>query len=119
MVQTRSQSKGVKAPTVQKGSNPSKRGEQEIKPITIDDTQTTPDLLSVNNQQNCTKGMKPSNLKNPEINQPYPKLVMRLPPRTPDLLGTETPKVNTRIGPNLDFEENSPYQEGINSINIL
>ena len=31
MVQTRSQSKGVKAPTVQKASNPSNRGEQENK----------------------------------------------------------------------------------------
>ena len=38
---------------------------------------------------------------------------MRLPPRPPDLLGTDTPKINTGIGPNIDFEQNSPYQEGI------
>ena len=113
MVQTRSQSKGVRVPTVQKAPNPSNRGEQEIKPIIIDDTQTTSDLLSVNNQQYCTKARRPTNLKTPEINQPYPKPVMRLPPRLPDLLGTETPKINTGIGLNLDFEENSPYQEGI------
>ena len=81
MVQTRSQSKGVKAPAVQKTSNSSSRGEQEIKSIIIDDTQTTPDSLSVNNQQNCTQFRKPPNLRNPEINQPYPKPVMRLPPR--------------------------------------
>ena len=113
MVQTRLQSKGVKAPIVQKASNPSNRGGQEIKPIIIDDTQTTPDSLSVNNQQNCTKARKPTNLKTSEINQPYPQPVMRSPPRPPDLLGSETPKINTRKGPNLDFEENSPYQEGI------
>ena len=105
MVQTRSQSKGVKASTVQKASNPSNRGEQEIKPIIIDDAQTTPNLLSVNNQQNCIQARKPTNLKTPEINQPYPQLVMRLLLRSPDLLGTETLKINAGIGPNLDFEE--------------
>ena len=36
MVQTRSQSKGVKAPAVQKTSNPSNREEQEIKPLIIE-----------------------------------------------------------------------------------
>ena len=38
---------------------------------------------------------------------------MRMPPRPPDLLGRETPRITAGIGPNLDFEENSPYQEGI------
>ena len=59
------------------------------------------------------KAKLPTNLTNPEINQPYPQPVMRLPPRPPNLLGTEAPKISTGIGPNLDFEENSPYQEGI------
>ena len=38
---------------------------------------------------------------------------MRLPPRPPDLSGTDAPKINTRIEPNLDFVEKLPYQDGI------
>ena len=109
MVQTRSESKGVKAPTVKKASNPSNRREQEIKPIIIDNIQTTPESHT-DNQQNGTDTKKPT--KFPQINQPYLQLVMRPPAMPPDLIGTETPKI-TGIGPNVDFEENSPYQEGI------
>ena len=115
MVQTRSQlkTKGVKAPAVQKASNPSNKEEKEIKPIIIYDTPITNDTLSVNSQHNCTKAKLPTSLTTPEINQPYSQLVMRPTPRPPDLLGAEAPKIGTRIEPNLDFEENSPYQEGI------
>ena len=57
MVHTRSQSKGVKAPAVQKTLNPSNR-----------------DLLCVNDQQNCTQARKTTNSTVPAINQPYPQL---------------------------------------------
>ena len=82
MVQTQSQlkTKGVKAPTMQKASNPSNKGEKEIKPIIIDDTPITNDMLSVDSQQNCTKAKSPTSLTNPQINQPYPQPVKRLPP---------------------------------------
>ena len=92
MVQTRSQSKGVKAPTEQKASNPSNRGEQELKPIIIDDTQTTLDLLSVHSQQNYTQARKLTNLKTPEINQPYPQLVMRPPQKPLTYYGQKIPR---------------------------
>ena len=98
---------------MQKASNPSNKGEKEMKIIIIDDTPVTDAMLSVNSQQKCTKAKLLSNLTTPEINQTYPQQVMRLPPRPPDLQGTEAPKINTRIKPNLDFEENSPHQEGI------
>ena len=84
MVQTRSQSKCVKAPAEQKTSNLSNKGEQEIKPIIIEDTQTIPDLLSDNNQQNCTQARETINLKTTAINQPYPQPVMR-PPQGPQI----------------------------------
>ena len=74
-------------------------------------------MILVNNQQNCSKAGTPINLKMPEINQQYLELVMKLPPRSPDLLGTETPKINTRIGPNLDFEEIT-LSRGNNSRNV-
>ena len=48
--------------------------------------------------------------KYPQINQNYAQPVMRPPPRPPDLV---RPMINTEIRPNLDFEENSPHQEGI------
>ena len=50
--------------------------------------------------------------KYPQIKQNYTQLVMRPPPRLPDPLRI-IPKVDTKMGPNLDFEENSPHQEGI------
>ena len=83
MVQTPLQlkTKGVKAPAMQKASNPSNKGEKEIKPIIIDDTPITNDMLSVNSQQNCMKAKLPTNLTTPEINQSYPQLVKRLPLR--------------------------------------
>ena len=70
-------------------------------------------MLSANSQQNCMKAKLPTNLTTPEINQPYSQMVMRLPPRPPYILGTEAPKISIGTGSNLDFEENSPYQEGI------
>ena len=42
MVQTRSQSKGVKAPMVERSPNSTNRKEREVKPIIIDDIQTAP-----------------------------------------------------------------------------
>ena len=105
--------KCVKAPAMQKASNPSSKGEKEIKPIIIDDTPITSDMSSVNNRQDCMKTKLPINLTTPDIHQPYPQPVKRLSPRPPDILGSQAPKTNTGIGPNLDFEENSPFQEGI------
>ena len=60
-----------------------------------------------------TKTKLPIDIAIPKIHQPYPQPVKRLPPRPPNILGTQAPKINNRIGPNLDFEENSPFQEGI------
>ena len=106
MVQTRSQSK-VKAPTVQEPSNSSNTEVQEIKPIIIDDIQTAPNSQKTDSQNEANTRIP---AKCPQINQNYIQLVMRPPPRPPELV---RPKVNTEIGPNLDFEENSPHQEGI------
>ena len=108
MVQTRSQSK-VKAPMVKKSSNSSTTEEQEIKPIIIDDIQTAPDSQKIDSQNEANTRIP---TKYPQINQNYAQLVMRPPPRPPDPL-IPTPKVNAEMEPNLDFEENSPHQEGI------
>ena len=92
MVQTRSQSK-VKAPMVKKSANPSNTVDssntevQEIKPIITDDIQTAPNSQKIDSQ----------NEANTRIPTNYPQI---------------RPKVNAEIGPNLDFEENSPHQEG-------
>ena len=118
MVQTLSQykTKGVKALAVQKASTPSNKGEKEMKPIIVDDTLIVVDMdgmLGVNSQPQCTKAKFPCNLTTPEINQTYSQPVIRLPPRSPDLNDRENPRINTGMNSNLDFEENSPHQEGI------
>ena len=109
MVQTRSQSKGVKAPMVKWSPNSTNRKEQEIKPLIIDDIQTAPHSSKIDNQQNSTDVKM--HTKYPQ-SQNYSQLVIRPPPRPPDPL-QPTPKVNAEMGPNLDFEENSPHEEGI------
>ena len=112
MVQNRSQSK-VKASVVKKSANSSNARDysnteaQEIKPIIIDDIQTAPNLQKIDSQNEANTSIP---TKYPPINHNYAQVVMRPPPRPPDPV---RPKVNTEIGPNLDFEENSPHQEGI------
>ena len=108
MVQTRSQSKGVKAPMVKKTPNSTNKRVQEIKPIIIDDEQDVPNTAKTNCPTN-TDAKLPT--KHPP-NQTYPQPVIRLPPRPPDP-SEPIHKVKAGIEPNLDFEENSPHQEGI------
>ena len=50
IVQTRSQSKGVKAPVVKKTPNSTNKRVQEIKPIIIDDELDTPNIAKTNCQ---------------------------------------------------------------------
>ena len=107
MVQSRSQTKGVKAPMAKKSPKSINKKVQEIKPIIIDDEQDSP---SAKTNYPISTNIK-LHTKHPQ-NQTYPQLVIRPPPRPPDLTG-QTPKVNTGIEPDLDFEENSPNQEGI------
>ena len=44
---------------------------------------------------------------------PYPDPQMRPPPRPPDLKGNQRTSTDLDIDINTDFEENSPYQEGV------
>ena len=108
MVQTRSQSKGVKAPMVKKAPNSTNKRVQDIKPIIIDDDQDTPNPAGTNCSTR-TDGKLPT-VQPP--NQTYPQPIIRLPPRTPDPL-EPIHMVKAGIESNLDFEENSPHQEGI------
>ena len=119
MVQTHSQtkSKGVKTPAAQKVSTPSNKREKEMELIIIDDTLTVidiDDMLGVDNQPQNTNTKLPWNLTNPGINQTtYSQPGMRPPPRPSDLVNRKNHRTDTGIDPNLDFEENSPHQEGI------
>ena len=108
MAQTRSQTKGVKAPMAKKSPKSINEKVQEIQPIIINDEQDAPDTVKTNYPTSTDVKL---HTKHPP-NQTYLQPVIRPPPRPPDLSG-QTPKVNTGIEPNFDFEENSPHQEGI------
>ena len=108
MVQTRSQSKGVKAPMVKAMPNSTSKRVQDIKPIIIDDDQDTPSQTGTNCSTNRDAKLPIKHL----TNQIYPQPAIMLPPRSPDP-SEPIHKVKARIEPNLDFEENSPQQEGI------
>ena len=97
MVQTRSQSKGVKAPVVKRSPNSTNKRVQEIKPIIIDDEQDTPNTAKTNCPTHTDVKLP---TKHPP-NQTYPQPVIRPPPRPPDPL-EPTQKVNAGIEPNLD-----------------
>ena len=44
---------------------------------------------------------------------PYPDPIKRPPPRPPDIQENQRTLIDSDIDMNTDFEENSPYQEGI------
>ena len=112
MVHTRSQAKGVKPPAKGKSASSTQKKVQDIEPIIIedDDDWDTPDLKKdkVITSRDVTSHIKTPNVPNQVFSQP----IVRCTPRPPDPLGSN-PKVTTQIETNLDFEENSPNQEGI------
>ena len=91
MVQTRSQTKGVKAPVAKKSPNSINKKVQEIKPIIIDDEQDPPGTVKTSYPTSTDAKL---HTKHPQ-NQTYLQLVMRPPPRSPDLLGP-TPNIKYR-----------------------
>ena len=107
----------MKTSTGQKALTPSNKGEKGIKPIIIADTPTVIDLddiLHVDNQSQSPKSKLPWNLTRPGVNQTtYSQPVMRPPPKLPDLADRRNHRTDTGTDPNIDFEENSPHQEGI------
>ena len=108
MVQTRSQTKGMKAHMAKRSPSSINKRVQEIQPIIIDDELDAPDTAKTDYPSSTDVKLY---TKHPQ-NQTYPQLVIRLPPRPPDP-SEPTPNVNTGIEPNLGFEDNSPHQEGI------
>ena len=108
MVQTRSKSKGVKAPMEKTTPNSTSKKVQDIKPILIDDDQDTPYQTGTNGSTNIDVKLPIKHLPS----QIYPQPAIRLPPRPPNP-SEPNHKVKAGIEPNLDFEENSPHQEGI------
>ena len=88
MVQTRSQTKGVKTPIVKRSPNSTSKKEQEIKPIITDDRQTAPNPTKIDNQPDGTD----THINTKYLqSQTYSQLAVRPPPRPPDLL-RQTPK---------------------------
>ena len=43
----------------------------------------------------------------------YPEPIVRPLPKFPELIDKTEPKQSTKSDPNIDFEKNSPHQEGI------
>ena len=121
MVQTRSQSKtkNAKLPDVCSSTISSGKTRKEIKPIVIDDTPTIIDSdtkTGLDTQsQDATVTKTPNNLIRPGTRgAPYLDPIARLPPKPPELRDKRTdPRQDIGTNPNLDFEENSAYQEGI------
>ena len=75
MVQTRSQSRGVKAPVVKKTPTSTNKRVQEIKPLIIDDEQDTPNTAETNCVTNTDAKLPTKHLPN----QSFPQPVIRPP----------------------------------------
>ena len=124
MVQTRSQAKtrGVNTPMVQKATKPPDgyKRRKEIKPISDDapivinfDTKLD---IDTHLQNAAVRQTQPYNPTRPGVKQMpvYSHPITRPPPRHPDLVSNgKNSRTDIGIDPNLDFEENSPHQEGI------
>ena len=120
MVQTRSQTKFKGVTTRDTVGPPNKKGtRKEVKPVVIDnspiviDLDAKPDLDSHTQNAVVTQQYDPTR---PEVRKvsSYSHPTTRLPPKPLDIVSTDTTS-KTDIGTdlNLDFEENSPQQEGI------
>ena len=112
MVQTRSQVKGVKAPTTRELTHSKWTKAKDIKPIIIEDDDdqdnSNLDKANVATNKDVSSCITPSKAHD----QVYTQLITRPPPRPPDP-SESSPKVTEQIETNIDFEENSPHQEGI------
>ena len=120
MVQTRSQTKsrGVKTSIVQGATTSSRKRRKEVKPVVINDTLTiidSDDKPNIDTQSQNTQTKLPCDLTKPGVRKTptYSHPIIRPPPRPPDLVDRRNYRTDTGIDPNLDFEEDSPHQEGI------
>ena len=121
LVQTRSQSKRKNAKVLDVHSSTRSTGKtrKEIKPIMIDDTPTIIDLdtkTGLDTQsQDDTMTKTPNNIVRPGTRGvSYLDPIARPPPKPPELMDKITgPRQDVDTNPNVDFEENSPHQEGI------
>ena len=134
MVQTRSQNKakGIKVPVLHSAmkpliphkipeKQPVKTKRREAKPIIIDDTpneidlDTKPELDTELQDAAVTQTQFPYDPTRPGIRQTpsYIHPITRPPQRPPDLIDNRRDsRPESVTNPNLDFEENSPHEEG-------
>ena len=98
MVQTRSKSKGVKAPMEKTTPNSTSKKVQDVKHIIIDDDQDTLNQTGTNGSTNIDVKLPSKHLPS----QIYPQPTIRLPPRPPDL-SEPIHKVKAGFEPNLDL----------------
>ena len=115
LVQIRSQikAKNTKAPDTCSGVKSLGKSRKEIKPIIIDDGPTVIDLDTKTRidiqMQDATVTKTPDNLSRPGNRcMLYPDPTARPLPKPPEFIDKRA-----KPTPNIDFEENSPHQEGI------
>ena len=124
LVQTRSQSKAKNARVSNTcsgmTSTPIGKPRKEIKPIVIIDDESTIDDLDtktgIDKQAQDTTVTQTSNKSIRQGNRGilYPEPITRPLPKPLKLIDkSEEPKQSVDSTPNVDFEENSPHQEGI------
>ena len=123
MVQTRSQSKAknAKASNTHSGMTPTPIGkpQKEMKLIIIDDEPTTDDLHTKTGIDKEAQDTTVTQTSDKSIRQGnrcilYPEPITRPLTKPPKLIDKSVePKQSVNSTPNVDFEENSPYQEGI------
>ena len=115
MVQTRSQAKAqANAPSVQNttGKSVTQKAIPKVNKIPIKtekDKDSKPLQSAVVNQQLPQGLVTPPGNKVPLSTHPS----VRLPPKPPNAVDDATPSQNLGQDPNVDFEDNSPHQEGI------
>ena len=122
LVQTRSQSKtkSTKPSDTHSGvKSIGKSKRKEIKPIIIDDEPTIIDLDTKTGIDTQVQDAAVTKIPDNSIRQGnrgilYPDPIARSLPKPPELIDKRTePKKSVGSTPNIDFEENSPHQEGI------
>ena len=102
----------MKAPSTRELAHSMWKKAKDIKPIIIEDDEDQ-DISNLDKNNVAINKEVTSCITPPRTpNQIYSQPIIRLPPRPPDS-SESNPKVTAQIETNLDFEENSPHQEGI------
>ena len=86
---------------------------KEIKPIIIDHDDDEPIIIDSDTKVGIETQTRDTTVVKGSRDMLCPEAIIRSLPKPPELIDKTWPEQSANLDPNVDFEENSPHQEGI------